>query len=227
MGEATASEKRPLKKNKTSSADEFEASFRPKKSHVNFGRLKKEHPKAGKKKRGKSSIKAGIAVFAVIALLGGAGAGLYFTGYLTPVLQLVGLAESPAEAQPTLEEREALLAIGQKALSDREKALLKKEEELAAREEEIRQAEDGMAESVQSFGDMIQSLSDDQLQDLKRVSAIYSKMDPGEAADILASMYDLMEISSVLYYMQPAASALVLEQMEAGIAADITEIMLS
>ncbi|MPN39348.1 hypothetical protein SDC9_186876 [bioreactor metagenome] len=51
-------------------------------------------------------------------------------------------------------------------------------------------------------------------------------MDPAGAAAILGSLGDLREISSILYCMQPAASALVLEQMEEKTAADITAMML-
>jgi flagellar motility protein MotE (MotC chaperone) len=39
-------------------------------------------------------------------------------------------------------------------------------------------------------------------------------------------MYGNVEMSLILYHMKPAASALVLEQMNAGLAASITKIML-
>ncbi|MPM15776.1 hypothetical protein SDC9_62148 [bioreactor metagenome] len=84
-----------------------------------------------------------------------------------------------------------------------------------------------MNETKASFQLSLQALSEDKISEIKRVSSVYSKMAPAEAAGILAGMTDIMEISFIVYHMQPAASALVLSEMDAARAAEITKNLLS
>ena len=221
MNEAAAPERRAALKEKGEADGTFEETFRPKKGIVNFGKMK--HEKAAGKRRG-ALRKILIALLTVAVLLGGAFAALHFTGLLTPLLEMAGISV-PAETQLTPEEREALLASREATLDKREKDLQAREEKLAAKEAEAA-AQSEEAEPVESFAEWMEGLSDETLASLKKVGTIYSKMDPAGAAAILGSLGDLREISSILYCMQPAASALVLEQMEEKTAADITAMML-
>lgn len=220
MNEASAPGKR-APQNQKAKDGEFENTFRPKQSNINFGALKNE--KAPKKKK-KSRRKMRIVLLAVVVLIG-AGAALYFTGFLNPVLKLVGLSDS-SDSQLTLEEREAALDLRETALNDREESLSQREEAVAAKEAE-QDTQDGSVSTDQTFAEMLGDLSDEELEYFKKVGIIYSKMDPAEAAAIMGSMYDLKQISAIIYYMQPAASALVLEKMEAATAANVTEFLLS
>lgn len=226
MGKGKSAEKNAPQAQAGGAENKFESAFKPQKSGVKFGALKHEKLGAEKKRKKKFPPKGLVVFLLVLVLLGGAGAGLYFTGLLTPILELAGLVQSTAQDQPTLEEREAMLVIREAALNDREKALLKREEQLAARQAELA-AQEALSEADQTFREMLQGFSDEEVEDLKRMGVIYAKMGPGEAAAILKNMYDLKKISAVIYHMQPAAAALILEQMEAGTAAKITDIILS
>ena len=226
MSESKLFGKRAPRAQPVGSENKFEDTFKPQKSQVNFGALKHEKGGTGKKKKGRSRPNMVVVLLLAVLLLCGAGAGLYFTGLLMPVLELAGLAEPAATSQPTLEEREAMLVIREAALSDREKALTKREEQLAADQAELA-AREALAQSEQTLREMLQGFSEEEVDDLKRIGTIYAKMDPGEAAGIMKNMYDLRKISAVVYHMQPAAAALILEQMEAGTAAEITDMILS
>lgn len=223
MIKTKTTEKGEMQEQKSNSRKEFEDTFKPRKVKMEPGPVKKEKAKIkNKKSRGKVF----LVLLAVLVLLGGAGAVLYHNGVLTPVLERFGLVEPAGETQLTPEEREALLTARETALSDREEAVGKREERLAAKEAEL-EAQEGQPEESQTFGEMLEEMSEEELEYLKKVSSIYSKMDPAGAVSIMASMYDLNEISSIVYYMQPAASALLLEQMDAKTAADVTQIILN
>jgi len=226
MKEAAASQKRTPQKQKS---NEFEETFKPQKSNVKFGVGKNEKTNTSKIKKGKSPKKLVVILLAVIVLLGGSCAALYFTGLLTPVLELVGLAEPAAGSEATLEEREALVALRQTQLDAKEKDLTKREEQLAQQQAEqiASETEDNPNGSSQGFGELLKNLSDEKLEEIKRVGLIYSKMDPGEGAGIMESMYEAMDISYIIYYMQPAAAALLLGQMDTELAANVTKMMLN
>ncbi|MPM03690.1 hypothetical protein SDC9_49957 [bioreactor metagenome] len=203
----------------------FEDAFKPKKdNNVNFGVLKNE--KKAQKKIKKSKKKTLLLILVLIIAIGAAGAALYFTGLLNPVLERIGLRQPAAETQLSIEERETLLDLKETELNKKEETLNQREKQLEEKDLAQQTQSDGN-ETAKSFSEMIKGLSEDELSYLKKVSSIYSKMDAAEAATILTGIFDLTEISSILYYMQPAVSAAVLEQMEPAKAAEITQIMLS
>lgn len=206
-------------------ARKFENAFKPKKdNNINFGVLKNERKT---QKKTKKPMKKKLILFLVLIIaIGAAGAALYFTGLLSPVLERIGLLQPAAQTQLSLDEREALLDLKETELNKKEETLNQRERQLEEKDL-TRQTQSNGTETVKSFSEMLKDFSDDELSNLKKVSTIYSKMDPAEAATIMTGMFDLTEISSILYYMQPAVSAEVLEQMEPAKAAEITEIMLS
>lgn len=218
-------EKRNAPKGSRNDKNEFEETFKPKKTAVNFGVSKNEKAKKATSKKANAPRKIIIILLAIILLLGAGGATLYFSGVLPQVLKSVGLSGFVVDAEATFEERQATLDHREAALDAREESLNKRENQLNA--QEAKQAATPESESSPDFEEMLKSLSDEKLTEIKRVGAIYSKMDPAEAATIMGSMYDDMEISSIVYYMQPEASALMLEQMESELAASVTKIMLS
>lgn len=217
-----AAEKKTQKTRETDDGEQFEETFRPRKNVVNFGVLKNE--KAKKVKRPGKKHPA-VLLLILVLLLTAVGAAAYFTGALSPVLERFGITGSAEEAQLSLEEREAQLAAKEAELNQREEGLDRREKQLKETESSLRE-EDGAPETAETFGEKLRSLTDEELTNLKKVSAIYAKMDPVKAAAAMGGVYDLSETSAILYYMQPAAAALVLEQMDPGRAADITNLML-
>lgn len=207
--------------------DSFEENFKPKRGVVNFGAHKDEGKVKRPKKRMKLPVRLLLIFLIVAVVLGGVTAGLYFTGMLTPAMELVGLVQPTPEPTASLEEREALLDIRDQALTDREAALTKREQELSEKETELDRREAVLEATGDSFQLSLQGLDEDKLTEIKRVGSVYSKMEPAEAAAILNDMTDIMEVSLILYHMQPAASALVLAEMDTARAAEITRNLLS
>lgn len=78
-----------------------------------------------------------------------------------------------------------------------------------------------------TFQEMRAALSEEKLTELKKVGAIYSKMDPTAAADIMVEIYQPMELATIIYYMQPAAAASLLAKMDSAQAARITQILMT
>ncbi len=78
-----------------------------------------------------------------------------------------------------------------------------------------------------TFQEMRAALSEDKLTELKKVGIIYSKMDPAAAADIMLEIYQPMELATIIYYMQPAAAASLLAEMDSAQAARVTQILMT
>ncbi len=228
MKEAQKTEQSPQRLQDDSRQKEFEDTFKPGGGRVNFGKARREAPpKAGKKGEGMG--RKLLAPLVVLLALGAAAAALYFSGALTPALELAGLVSPTAPSGPTLEEREALVAARERELAAREESLTGRERWL---EDKIAALEAGQAlqdsgGEARGFQETLQDLSEEKQADIRRIGAIYSKMDPDGAASILADMENPMEVCLILYHMQSAPSALLMGRMEAAAAAELTQIMLS
>ncbi len=207
---------------------EFEAAFKPSKSRVSFGKAKGEVPPRPKVK-GKRAGRTLLVILAVLLLIGGALAALYLSGILTPLLELAGLVPPAVEPGLSLEEREALVDIRQRELTAQRESLDRREEELAARIaqwEEIQAAMES-GEDARSFQETLGGMPEEKLTDIKRVGAIYAKMNPSEAASVLADMDSMMEVCLIIYHMPSSSSALVMQEMGAKASAEVTRILLS
>lgn len=228
MGEAAAvMEKQSTVKKNIGDSKQFAETFKPKKGNPNLEKtLKESTAKKSAKKKKKGFPKIIIILLILVLLIGGAGAALYFSGNLNGVLGMVGITLPAPDTGATLEEREAALDQREAELDKREKSLDLLESQLNEQQASLSENED--PEDVEStFEELLGGMSEQKLQELKKVGVIYSKMDPASAAAIMTEMYDTQQIAVIIYYMQPAASALALEAMDAEFAAGVTEILMS
>ncbi len=198
----------------------------------------------GQKPDGTKGKKAGggfIVLAVIVILIGAFVAILYYSGKLTPLLEAAGLIK-PAEAEAQmsaeelsaweaeLSERETKVGLKEEELKIKETELSEKEKELIVKENNLKifgQSEQAEREYDQTFQEMIAGLTDEEIAYFKRMSSVYSKMEPAEAASVLVKLYDIQKIAAIIYYMQPSASAPILELMDEETAADITEMILN
>ncbi|NLA87653.1 MAG: hypothetical protein GX847_10335 [Clostridiales bacterium] len=205
---------------------EFSEAFKPRSRETTARELedKKGRGKAKKKKSGFRRLI--IIVLILIILISGAGAALHFSGNLNVVFEAVGL-KKPA-AMLTVEERQASLDRREAALDEREQELNERQKTLEVQQtalEDALRAADAAAAENRTFEEIRSGFSEEKLAELKQVGIIYSKMDAAAAASIIANIYEEQQIAVIIYHMQPAAAALVMANMDARLAADVTEIL--
>lgn len=204
---------------------QFEETFKPKKTD----NIKNIETVKGKKK--KSVVKRLVIILVIlIVLIGGAGAALYFSGNLDAVFTAIGLPPLFDTGAITIEEQQAALDAREAALNAREKELSSQQETLAAQRQALDDdiaAAEASANANRTFEEIRAGYSEEKLTELKQVGSIYSKMDAEAAAAIITEMYDNRQIAVIIYYMQPAASALVMANLDPELAADVTEILAS
>lgn len=207
---------------------EFEDTFKPK-SRDSTARELEDHKEKEKGKKKKSGLrKIIIILFVLIILVGGAVAALYFSGNLDTAFEAVGL-KKPA-ALITIEELETALGQRETALNEKEKELGALQEKLDAQQKALDDAQSATSASAaanMTFEEIRSGFSEKKLSELKQVGAIYSKMDAAAAAAIITNIYDDQQIAVIIYHMQPAAAALVLANLDAQLAADVTKILTS
>ena len=223
MNEATISEPKAALRKGAREKDRFSETFRPKVDKVDPAKVNAN--KAGNVSKPKKSRKVLIILACIVVLIAGAVAALYFTGLLTPVLEYVGIVEQDP-IENSIEARKKALDKREAQLDEREKHLKELEAQLSRLQAELEEKQNALEDGNKAFEEILSELSEEKLQEIKRVANIYGNMDPAKAAEILENMYGNVEMSLILYHMKPAASALVLEQMNTGLAASITKIML-
>ena len=213
-------------KQKKAEDKEFEETFKPKKGNIPE---KLEDDKKGKKKKKKPGfIKILIIIGIIIILLGGAVTALYFSGILTPLLDMAGIhLQLPTNPGPSIAEQQAALDQRKTELDAREEELNKLKDKLDAQQTALDAAAEASAAAAATLEGILSGYSEQKLAELKQVGSIYTKMDPAAAATIMTRIYDSKQLAVIIYYMQPAASALVMEKLDPGLAADITSILTS
>lgn len=219
MAEALGSNKRAPAKGKTND-ETFEKAFKPNKSDVNFGVTTNERAK----KKKKSPVKGIVIVAILVVLLGGAGTAAYFFGYLDPMLMKFGIIKS--EAELSLEQRETALNKRLKELDEREKSL-NLAEEVLSKERKTLENEKAAAAAVKTFEEIKSELSEQKLEEIKKVALIYSTMDTAAAATVITKVYNTEDIAAIIYYMKPDAAALLLAKLDTALAANVTKMLLS
>ncbi len=221
MAEALGSNKRPPVKGKTND-ETFEKAFKPNKTDVNFGVATNEKVK----KKKKSPVKKIIIIAALLLVLGGAGTAAYFFGYLDPVLLKVGIKKS--EAVASLEQREANLEKRRRELDEREKSLNMAEDVLGKERKKLESDKAAAAAAVvETFEEIKSNLSEQKLEEIKKVALIYSTMDTSAAATVITKVYNTDDIAAIIFYMKPEAAAQLLAKLDTGLAANITKMLLS
>jgi len=66
------------------------------------------------------------------------------------------------------------------------------------------------------------NLSELQLEDMKTIGTIYTKMPPEDAAGIISKFTEIEDMAAVIYFMPATAAAAVLGAMDSGLAVQIT-----
>jgi flagellar motility protein MotE (MotC chaperone) len=69
-------------------------------------------------------------------------------------------------------------------------------------------------------------LDDQALADMVAISAVYANMEPTEAAAVISRLFTIEDMAAVIYYMDAEKAALIMEKMEASVAAGITDKLL-
>ncbi len=207
---------------------EFEETFKPKSRDSTVKALEDKNDKKKSKKKKSAARKIIIFLMIIIVLVGGAGAALYFSGNLNAVFEAVGLKKTATAV--TIEEQQATLIKREAELNEKEQKLAELQEKLDVRQKALEEAENAaVAEAAASrtFEESRSDYTEGKLAELKQVGAIYSKMDSAAAAAIMEAIYDEKQIAVIIYYMQPAAAATVMANMDANLAASVTKILTS
>ncbi|SHH83750.1 hypothetical protein SAMN02745823_01119 [Sporobacter termitidis DSM 10068] len=225
---------------------EFEETFKPKGRDKTAKELEDKDKKGkdgkdgkdgkkGKKKKPKF-LRILIIVMIILVLLGGAGAALYLSGNLNNIinntLNAIGLQMiAPGTAAPS-DTAGTSGAPDIEASASPEASITPEEPNVSDSPEESPTPEaspspDGFDTEERTFEKILADFSEEKLTELKRVGLIYSKMDPAAAGAIMTNIYDPEQIAIIVYNMPPAASALLLAQLDAGLAAQVTKLMTS
>jgi flagellar motility protein MotE (MotC chaperone) len=117
------------------------------------------------------------------------------------------------QRETELEERESKVAKEKERLAELEKKLDDREKELDRKE----------WESVPIYR---RPMTDEELEDMKSIGEIYARMQPADAAAILASLYSIDDMAAILYYMSEESSSAILAAMDRTVAAEITDELL-
>ena len=70
------------------------------------------------------------------------------------------------------------------------------------------------------------NLSETELAEMQSLGQIYTAMEPATAAAIMAELYTVRDMATIIYYMREAAAAAVLAEFAPALAATITEELL-
>lgn len=158
----------------------------------------------------------GAFLFALVYFdLFGARTGAYeFLHNLDPEYRVVTLREAELEAREAeLEAEQQLLAEAQAEMDSYERELTELEADLKAIE-------------TNRLPVYRQPLNDSDIEYMQQIGKIFSGMEAQNAADILQSLYDIGDTAAVLYYMSADSAGSILELMEVGYAAQVTDTLL-
>ena len=239
--------KRPAKEKKEPEPREPQAP--PAKDEKPGKKGKGDKGKKGGKKKGSKVWVILIIILVLLVLIAAFCAAVYFNlfGFGDIILEPVGewlfgimvwidpeFSSVDKELSARGDERNA-------ALDEREHGLDTREAELAAREEAANTREkqnDRRATALDRREDLLniredtdtplfrRDLTEQELADVASLSRTYAQMSPETAAEILAGLYEPMDIASILYFMAERNAATILAAMEVEMAVIITDILL-
>jgi len=205
-----------------------------------------------KDKADKGSSTAGVIIIMILVLLillGGFGAALYFDMFdariiiaeviTEPMLDIIIWLDPAynsisqrlrveaemqerrfAERTADLDEREELIAFYEDLISNRELQVERRALDLDRREEQI------LAMYERTIPLFRRDMTDQEREDMISLAQTYTQMAPDTAATILARLYDPRDAAAILYYMSERNAGSILSEMEASLAAELTEILL-
>lgn len=179
-----------------------------------------------KKKKKKKALKIIIPIVIVIIILGGLAAALIYNLFsirdlfFDTVYSLDPDYRAAEEMIADVKKREAELKSREEKLKKDEQRLEMLQQELDERETELDERE------IAIIPLYLKPLSDDELENMKSISRVYSEMTPEKAAEILASLYSVDDMAAILYYMPEKSSAAILAAMDKELAVEITDVLL-
>lgn len=112
-----------------------------------------------------------------------------------------------------LQERETKLAHDEAALAKQAEELTKKETQLSSTERETEPIYRGL-------------ISEQDLEDMKSLSKIFSSMSAESAASILSSLYTVEDMTAIIYFMSESSAASIMQVLDVELAAEITNALL-
>lgn len=244
MGSTATIEKATASKSGRMNGKEFEETFKPKKSDnltdAGSGEEKAQKGKKNKKdsgekeKKKKPVLRAIIIISMVLMLIIASLVALYVSGNFSSIfdkaISAVGLTDvlkSGDSESSSIREQQAALEQRTADLDAREEELNALQEKLDKQTAELDGTLTETATTSESFEDIRAGFSEEKLTELKQVGVIYSKMDAAAAAEIMTRIYDTQQLAVIIYYMQPAASAALLAELDAGLAADVTQMLMN
>jgi len=197
------------------------------------GRGAKSGAKAGGKKGKRLRLKI-ILILILVILIG------TFV-FLEINFELVGIRRMIVNAALSLDPESAILEERTAELEQFETELNRREDELDQRESsaDSREAQlDRRRAQLDALEDELrekelrlipiyrQPMTDEELADMLSLSRTYSMMSPETSAEILSELYDLEDITAILYFMTERNAAAILSEMEVDLAARITLVLL-
>lgn len=183
--------------------------------------------KAEKKKRKK---KGGKGILFVIMLL------LLAIAFVvaTFIFDLFGLRTQFFSFVHGLDPEYRSVEVFKYELDEREKQLNELEASLAAQQQQLAEYSEELAEQEAYITDLELSsnpvyrppVNEEDQAYMQNIGKIYAAMDAEAAAKIMVKLYSIEDMAAIIYYMPQAGAAAILEQMDAGTAADITDQLL-
>jgi len=191
----------------------------------------KKGKKAGKTKKKGKKLKIILIIVLVLLVAGFVFEEVYFSyfGLLDMFIDaVVSLDPNYGAREARLDKREADLNALEAELNARLDAIVSREAEVEKRSVGLDKREEDLADREQSTKPLYWLyLSEQEITDMKALSAAYSQMAPESAASILLRLKQPNDVAAILYYMNAKNSAAILASMEPVFAATITEILLN
>jgi flagellar motility protein MotE (MotC chaperone) len=184
----------------------------------------------GDKKTSKSKKKGGVSgLIVLLVLIVIAGGGLYVIvhfnlfnarGIIVDTVLATALKIDPEYV--SYKEDALRLETALKEADDL-KAQYEKELELLDQEREEIAAEAENNQELDKIPFYLRNLNEDELAEMENLGKIYAAMLPETAADIMPRLYSVRDMASIVFFMKPDSAAALLSAMDASLAADITE----
>lgn len=126
-----------------------------------------------------------------------------------------------------VESIKAGLDLREQELDKKEERILKSEQRLNGLEEKLNERDKELdRREIENIPIYLRPMTDEDLESMKSISRVYSEMAPEDAAEILASLYSVEDMTAILYYMSEKKSAEILAVIDRGLAVEITDMLI-
>ncbi len=187
-------------------------------------KVKEKNTKEKKEKKDKPPsplVAASVTAIAFILIISTAIALVFFDvgGSKAMVLSMIQGDEEQIKS-----EKEIELSNAEKDVKERENGVIEKEEQQDAKQTELDQRES----SLDSREAIVSGLENDTVNrdaSLAELATVYAKMDAKSAANIISSIKNNQDSADILVRMPNSKVAMILEEMDPTLAADLTLLM--